>query len=93
LLPTVLVEHIPISKMETIVAAAIIKPGDGIYLGRRHHEILNNARGRLKCCEQGFVTSTGRFVDRTEGARVALAAGQIKELRYQPDTLFSEELW
>lgn len=42
---------------------------------------------------QGFLTNTGRFVDRKEGAKIALATGQIKELKYQPNTLFSEDLW
>jgi hypothetical protein len=44
--------------------------------------------------EQGFVTSTGRFVDRKEAARIALTSGQIKELsRPGLGILFSEDLW
>jgi hypothetical protein len=41
---------------------------------------------------QGFVTDEGRFVDRLEGAAIALAAGQIAALKWPPD-LYSEDLW
>lgn len=81
--------------METIIAAGIKSEGGRVFQGRRHCIILRSAnpRGSLKGGEQGFVTSTGRFVDRKEAAKIALAAGQIKELKYQKETLFSEELW
>ncbi len=39
---------------------------------------------------QGFVTECGKFVDRIEGAKIALAAGQVKNLR--GPMLFSEDL-
>ena len=42
---------------------------------------------------QGFVTTTGRFVDRKEAAQIALASGQITELKFVSDELFSEDLW
>ncbi len=38
----------------------------------------------------GFVTSTGRFVDRDEAGRIAFAAGQTSRVL---DSLTSEELW
>lgn len=41
---------------------------------------------------QGFVTNTGRWVDRTEGAAIAIAAGQIEALKWPP-YLYSEDLW
>jgi hypothetical protein len=41
-------------------------------------------------CVQGFVTSTGRFVDRETAAQIALDAGQINEAK---DYLFSEDVW
>lgn len=40
--------------------------------------------------EHGFVTSLGRFVDRTEGAKIAYAAGQISR---DNGFLVSEDLW
>jgi hypothetical protein len=43
---------------------------------------------------QGFVTDTGRFVDRKEGARIALAAGQVtRETMHDPRCLYSEDLY
>jgi len=42
---------------------------------------------------QGFLTSTGRFVDRLEGCVIARAADQIKHKTGPEDTLFSECMW
>jgi hypothetical protein len=39
---------------------------------------------------QGFLTSDDRFVDRREAAKIALAAGQVKE---ELKVLFSEDLY
>lgn len=39
---------------------------------------------------QGFVTSSGRFVNREEAAKIAYSCGQIKELK---NNLFSEDLY
>lgn len=41
---------------------------------------------------QGFLTNTGRYVNRRDGAAIALAAGQIDKLQAPPD-LYSEHLW
>jgi hypothetical protein len=38
---------------------------------------------------QGFITSTGRFVDRDEAGEIAAKAGQIEK----PKHLFSEDLY
>ena len=54
--------------------------------------------------DQGFKTSTGRFVDRIEAKLIAVAAGQYRNsesshaknctgLGYQGDELFSEDVW
>jgi len=44
--------------------------------------------------EQGFVTDTGRFVDREEGHLIAKAAGQIiQRCGGDHKELFSENLW
>ena len=45
---------------------------------------------------QGFFTSTGRFVTRSEAYRIAHAAGQIifrDDVTPTPGTLYSEDLW
>lgn len=39
---------------------------------------------------QGFITNTGRFVDRVEAAKIAFEAEQIK---YPKDILYSEDLY
>lgn len=43
-------------------------------------------------CEQGFVTTTGRYVDRVEGLRIAEAANQIIHKHHPLDELLSEDL-
>jgi hypothetical protein len=42
---------------------------------------------------QGFITSTGRFVDRIEGCKLARAADQIKHKTGPADMLFSDCMW
>lgn len=47
-------------------------------------------------CQQGFHTSTGRFVTRLEAMQIAKAAGQLirpERGGYQGPELFSEDLW
>jgi hypothetical protein len=41
---------------------------------------------------QGFLTSTGRYVNRRDAAAIALASGQTDKLISAPD-LYSEDLW
>jgi hypothetical protein len=59
----------------------------------RHHDVIRahvqmgGARGSGK---QGFMTSSGRFVLRTEAARIAHTAGQITKAKRR---LYSEDLW
>jgi hypothetical protein len=43
--------------------------------------------------EQGFVDETGAFLTREEAAKHAIACGQITDTKFQPDKLFSEDLW
>lgn len=94
--------------METIEAAAIRYDGVTWTVPRpgRHHDVIAFAlreRPWLESIggEQGFVTSTGRFVDRKEARQIAEAANQIIEScgadgvpfkRQHPD-LFSEDVW
>lgn len=42
---------------------------------------------------QGFLTSRGRFVNRVEAGKIAIAAQQIEELSYSDTDLFSEDLY
>lgn len=95
-------------RAETIVAAAIRT--DGITVegydpykivlsverpGRHSHVAWWLGKHDVDMRDQGFVTSTGRFVDRKEACVIARAASQVDEAKKtQPaDTLFSEDLW
>jgi len=74
-----------------IVNAAIRKNGI-VYTGTRHAYILHHPDrplGFLFDGEQGFVTDTGEFVDREDGAIIAYSCCQIAESK---DELFSEDL-
>ena len=63
----------------------------------RHHDILHAVRNAGMPQEprpvQGFMTSTGRFVDRAEACRIARTAEQIKTKTGPSDVLFSEDVW
>lgn len=90
--------------VERIVAAALIKNGVVYSLPRpaRHDSVIRHAHQALGLSEdpmeslrddgQGFVTSEGRYVDRVEGARIAISSGQVRKLKWPP-LLYSEDLW
>ncbi len=69
-----------------------------VICGRRHHNIFQiaalldkeNTVKRNNVCEQGFMTSTNRWVDRKTAAEIAFAAGQIKK---KTPILFSEDIY
>jgi hypothetical protein len=89
---------------ETIVSAAI-KYGDligSVPAPGRHHDVIRAWADRARLVtrgkdEQGFTTSTGRFVGREEAMQIAVAAGQVDPKNRKIDTgspdLFSEDLW
>jgi len=87
------------SMTETIVVAAIRIGGVVYAVPRpgRHHDVLKvmpereAADSRLE--DQGFVTSTGRFVNRAEAADLARAANQLIRVPTPRDTLTSEDVW
>lgn len=75
-----------------------IKSADGrIFGGRRHADIIATMVMDYETSPhygvQGFLTNRLRFVDRKEAAEIALSSGQVRELRFQPSELFSEDLW
>lgn len=47
----------------------------------------------LNKIEEGFLTSTGRYLDRENAARIAIEARQIEKLNYSSTELFSEDLY
>lgn len=50
-------------------------------------------RSYMAKCKQGFLTSEGRFVDRTAAWAIAVAAGQVIETGLIGEQLFSESMW
>ncbi|TPM67433.1 hypothetical protein [Mesorhizobium sp. B2-2-1] len=63
----------------------------------RHHTVLHemDAQGIspfVHPINQGFITDTGRFVEREEAVGLAKASGQIDKPRWPP-LLYSEDLW
>lgn len=86
---------------ETITRAAVRIPGSfySVPAPGRHSDVVRVARedgytGAVGGSRQGFLTSTGRFVDRKEAHRIASAAGQIvKRCGGDAETLYSENLW
>jgi hypothetical protein len=79
--------------MEKIDKAAILGSNNRIYTGYAHAHILTQEpKGVLRCCPQGFITTTGRFVDRVEGLAIAEREGQIIHKHPPFDELLSEDL-
>ena len=81
---------------EKIACAAI---RDKVYPGiccvpvpLRHHDILRifPSAERVQC-EQGFMTSAGRFVTRKEAMKIAKNADQVDPTCREE--LFTEDLW
>jgi hypothetical protein len=57
------------AKMERVVSVALRTNGLTISMVKphRHHDILHKCNPQPEILEQGFLTNTGRFVDRKEG--------------------------
>lgn len=79
-----------------MIAAAAIRTAKGVIRTMpppaRHHTILRTmSLGSRRDAEQGFVTDTGEFLNRSAAAAHALECGQVTELPTMD--LFSEDLW
>ncbi|NRA88339.1 MAG: hypothetical protein HRU28_13320 [Rhizobiales bacterium] len=64
----------------------------------RHCTMINLACDRFKdirfkAVDQGFVTNEGKYVDRVEACKIAVAAKQFKDPKISECTLFSEDLF
>lgn len=86
------------SEQETIEGVAIIQDEKLYQLPRpnRHHHVIRviyDETQKTVTGKQGFVTSTGRFVDREEGLIIATAANQLLERHRHLRELFSESVW
>jgi hypothetical protein len=86
---------------ETIVRAAIRHvEGDVHSVPRpgRHHDVIHSMGERYQHRrpeghEQGFLTSTGRFIGRDEAWRIAERSGQLLPRATGAGHLFSEDVW
>lgn len=83
------------SDLETIKHACVISFNRKWFIGKSHADCFHKAHHvkvpmSQKADDQGFITSEGRYVQRGEAAKIAIAAGQIdKDEKF----LFSEMLW
>lgn len=86
--------------MNRIVGVAIVF-GTEVWIGHppdRHHTLIHRhfaATGKRGSGFQGFIDSTGQFLDRREALHVAREADQLIDRpgRWESDELFSEDLW
>jgi len=80
-----------------MIKESAIKQDGKVFTGKRHHNIIKDmVRLGIKTPingEQGFVTDDGKFVSRKEAAKIALESGQIKKLKFNQKSLFSEDLY
>ena len=86
---------------EIIALSACIHTDGVIYAvnnrGRHHHVVHWMSSLGIKqttLYNQGFLTSHGRYVDRAEGMKIAIAANQIlKKQEPLSKYLYSEDVW
>lgn len=85
---------------ERIVAAAVVQGRVTVSMPApaRHSDIINylarvGVTRKVRQHEQGFLTSTGRFVHRIEAKQIAVAAEQLLQRASHHDQLFSEDVW
>lgn len=68
-----------------------------MFTGKRHCDCIRaavEATGKKPVTgEQGFLTDDLRFLTREAAAIHAISCGQIKELKFNKTSLFSEDLW
>ena len=90
---------------EKIICSAIQLESGKVFYGHRHNHCLEAMNGELSWVmnrqeirkikkTHGFVTSNGRFVNRTEGLEIALENDQVldhNEIR--GNDLYSEDLY
>lgn len=91
----------PKPSKEIVICAAIKTGGNIIIRGHRHADCIATARRMstpqefIFSREEGFITSTNRFVSREEGFIVQTKAGikSVSKFGYIEGTLFSEDLY
>lgn len=83
----------PVNAPETIASAAV-KLADGrVITGKTHGQIAADLGDvDLTGADDGFVTSTNRYVGREKGMQIAKASSQVEDTNLGPDRLHSEHL-
>lgn len=80
---------------DSIIDCSAIKSTDGqIWTGKRHHHCfatIKQAGLKPDHVAQGFITLSGQFVTREEGAALVIKTGQCK--LNHPPLLYSEDLY
>ncbi len=84
--------------MKEIVICSAVKLSDQRIIHCHRHSdgiLVANQVHKQKVIEQGFVTSTGRYVDRTEAFLIQESAGIPSKSKdgYRGRLLFSEDLY
>ena len=69
------------------VKIAAVRIGEDVFTGQMHFMAMDEAKRTLSnfddlkdTMEQGFVTTTGRFISRDEAGKLADEAGQLEHL-------------
>jgi hypothetical protein len=79
-----------------IDCAAIKMPDGRVWTGKRHHHcIATIVQATGKPCRdgvQGFVTMSGKFLDRDEARALVEETGQVTKFT-RPKQLYSEDLY
>ena len=85
-----------------MIVASALKATDGsVHIGYRHADIFRDSGPAEKKfgpenyflnCIQGFITDTGKFLDRIEARKHAIECGQIDHTNWG-ERLYSEDLW
>lgn len=79
-----------------VILHAAVKSADGrIFFGKSHADCFHkalamNTRMSSKADDQGFLTSKGNYLIRSEAAKLAFERGQIDR---KTGYLFSEDMW
>jgi hypothetical protein len=80
---------------DTRIDCAAVKSTDGqIWTGKRHHHCIKTiiqAGLKVSHGDQGFMTASGKYVTREQGAKMVLKTGQCK--LNNPPLLYSEDLY
>ena len=92
--------------MNEIIICAAVRFNGKVWRGNRHihaiaamHDELSWTMNRKELCEakidteQGFITSTNRYVDRKEGLAIQIAAGIPCFRGEYGNELYSEDLY